>query len=203
MSNKTIKEITEFLDGVAAFKDMSEVQAETWYKGNLNEAKKQTTSEQKSSQRESVKSHKVSRPKPGKMYQFGYNAKTAKTLKYWDKYPLMICLGVTGTHILGVNLHYIPPKQRAEFLDTIMRYSSTKTTSNKTYLKIDYNKIKKHQWVPHMLKQYLFSHVVEVFKEISPKDWGKAMKLPTQEFTYKDTGKSVSAAVAYNDRNKK
>ena len=137
------------------------------------------------------------------MYQFGYNAKNAKKLKYWDKYPLMICLGVTGKHFMGVNLHYVPPKQRAEFLDTIMRYSSTKTVSNNTYLKISYNKIKRHKWVGHMLKNYLFTQVVEVFEEIAPKDWGKAIKLPTQQFTYKDSDRNISATAAYNDRNKK
>ena len=203
MTNKTIKEIKEFLDGISDFKDMSEIQADTWYKNSLNEAKKQTAEERKAEQRKSVKSHRVGGPQPGRMYQFGYNAKTAKYLPYWDKYPLMICLGVSGQHILGINLHYIPPRQRVEFLDTVMRYSSTKTTSNSTYLKINYNKIKKHKWVAHMIKKYLFSHVVEVFQEISPKDWGKAIQLPTQEFTYRDTGRNISAVAAYTDRNKK
>ena len=208
MAKKTKQEeISEFMEGISITKDMSEAQAEKWYNKKLNENKKEArrlaTAERKESQRKSVKTHKVYSPTPGRMYQFGYNAKTAKYLPYWDKYPLMICLGVSGKHILGINLHYIPPKQRAEFLDTIMRYSSTKNTSNSTYLKINYNKVKSLEWVPHMLKKYLFSHVVEVFQEISPKDWGKAIKLPTQDFTYKDTGKSVSATVAYNDRNKK
>jgi len=205
MSKKSEKDIAiaEYMESMSESKQMSEAQAEKWYRKKLNENKKNATEERKAQQRKNVKSHKVSRPNPGKMYQFGYNAKTAKTLPYWDKYPLMICLGVTGKHILGINLHYIPPKQRAEFLDTVMRYSSTKTTSNSTYLKINYSKIKRHRWVSHMIKKYLFSHVVEVFQEISPKDWGKAINLPTQEFTYKDTGSNISAVVAYNDRNKK
>ena len=205
MSKKTEKQIAiaEYMESISDNKDITEAQAEKWYRKKLNENKKLATEERKASQRKSVKSHRVSGPKPGRMYQFGYNAKTAKTLPYWDKYPLMICLGVSGQHILGINLHYIPPKQRAEFLDIVMKHSSTKTTSNSTYLKINYSKIKRHKWVPHMIKKYLFSHVVEVFQEISPKDWGKAINLPTQEFTYKDTGSNISAVVAYNDRNKK
>ena len=205
MSKKTEKQIAiaEYMESISDNKDITEAQAEKWYRKKLNENKKLATEERKASQRKSVKSYRVSGPKPGRMYQFGYNAKTAKTLQYWDKYPLMICLGVSGQHILGINLHYIPPKQRAEFLDIVMKYSSTKTTSNSTYLKINYSKIKRHKWVPHMIKKYLFSHVVEVFQEIAPKDWGKAIQLPTQQFTYKDTGSSISAVVAYNDRNKK
>ena len=205
MSKKSKKQIAiaEYMESMSDTKYMSEAQAEKWYRKQLNENKKKATEERKAEQRKGVKSHSVGGPKPGRMYQFGYNAKTAKYLPYWDKYPLMICLGVSGKHILGINLHYIPPKQRAEFLDTIMRYSSTKTTSNSTYLKINYSKIKSINWVGHMIKKYLFSHVVEVFQEISPKDWGKAIKLPTQEFTYKDSGSNISAVVAYNDRNKK
>jgi len=205
MSKKTEKQIAiaEYMESMSKNKDLTEAQAEKWYRKQLNENKKQATEDRKEKQRKSVKSHRVSGPKPGRMYQFGYNAKTAKYLPYWDKYPLMICLGVSGQHILGINLHYIPPKQRGEFLDIVMKYSSTKTTSNSTYLKINYSKIKSINWVGHMIKKYLFSHVVEVFQEISPKDWGKAINLPTQEFTYKDTGRNISATVAYNDRNKK
>ena len=211
MSNKTIKEIQEYLDGVKAFSEgnaQNVVNANEWYETTLNESKRKTTAETKKalrSDREKIKSHKVSKPTAGKMYTFGYNAKTQKTLSYWDQYPLIICLGVQGNRMYGVNLHYIPPKDRKIFLDIVMKYSSTKKgkVSNSTYLKINAGKIRNIKWVDHMLKQYLFSHVVQTFMEIAPKDWGRAILLKTQQFTTKDTGKSVSASIAYNDRNRK
>jgi len=205
MKNNQLKnELQEYLSGIENFKTLSESAATEWFNENLISEKKRKRASQsdKENSRKSVKTHKVSKPTPGRMYQFGYDAKTAANLPYWDKYPLIICLSVTGTHFQGVNLHYIPPKERETFLDIIMKYSSTKTTSNSTYLKIDYNKIKNIKWVAHMLKLYLFSQVREVFQEIAPKDWGKAIKLPSQQFTYKDTGKNISATAAYNQRNK-
>jgi len=195
---KTIQEITQFMNGVKEFSNWSTVKADMWHTTKIETAVPLNEKGNMSS----VKSHKVDIPKAGRMYSFGYSAKTAKTLPYWDKYPLIICLSVAGNRMQGVNLHYIPPKQRAIFLDIIMKYSSTKTSSNTSYLKINYAKIKNIKWVGHMLKQYLFNHVVQTFEEIAPKDWGKAINLKTQQFTAGDTGKRVSATIAYNDRNK-
>lgn len=197
-NDKIINELQQYLDGVKKVKKGESLT--NWFNNVLVEG---TLEKGTSGRDRGIKTHRVSRPSAGKMYTFGYNAKTAKTLPYWDKYPLILCLAVAGNKMIGVNLHYIPPKQRKEFLDIVMRYSSTKELSNKSYLKITPSKIQHIKWAQHMMKNYLFTHVVETFQEISPKDWGKAIFLKTQQFTAKDTGKNISASVAYNDRGKK
>jgi len=200
-NNEIIRELQEYLDGVREIENSSFANLNEWLEHRLEEGR---IANQKgtSGRDKGMKTHRVAKPRPGRMYTFGYSAKTAKKLPYWDKYPLILCLAVQGNRMVGVNLHYIPPKNRQEFLDVVMRFSSTKELSNNSYLKITPAKVRNLKWVPHMMKNYLFSHVVETFQEIAPKDWGKAIHLKTQQFTAYDKGKNISATVAYNDRNK-
>ena len=129
-----------------------------------------------------VKSRKVGKPAVGRLYMFGYDAKNKDTLPYWDKFPLIICIGVTPTHLLGLNMHYIPPKAREIFLESLLKFASTKVISNKTKLKINWSKIKAFPGAHHMIKMYLASHVKVGFQEVAPKDWHNVIHLQTQQF---------------------
>lgn len=166
---------------------------------NQNPLKSQRKSEEWIvGQMKRVKSHKVARPTVGRMYMYGYDAKNKDTLPYWDKFPLIICLGVTPTHMLGLNLHYIPPKVRETFLEELLKFSSTTTITNKTRLRINWNKVKGMKGANHMIKMYLASHVRLGIMEIAPKDWHNVIHLKTQQFVT-NKGRKVSATRAYND----
>ena len=151
-------------------------------------------------QMQRIKSHRVSRPSIGKMYMFGYDAKHKDTLPYWDKFPLIVCLGVNAKYMLGLNLHYIPPKAREVFLEQLLKFASTTTITNKTKLKINWGRVKGMGGVQHMIKLYLASNVRFGIKEVAPKDWHNVIYLPTQQFVSK--GRNISATRAYNDFHK-
>lgn len=148
-----------------------------------------------------IKSHKVAKPTVGRLYMFGYDAKYKDVLPYWDKYPLIICIGVSPTHMLGLNLHYIPPKAREIFLESLLKFASTTNLTNKTKLKINWSKIKAFPGAHHMVKLYLASHVRLGIMEVAPKDWHNVIYLQTQQFV--SQGRNISAARAYNDRHRK
>lgn len=144
----------------------------------------------------SVRGHKVSRPEPGRIYAFAYDAKHKDTLPYWDKYPLIVFLGVgkqgASTLLYGLNLHYIPPKARQSFLEELLtKYSTTGTITNSTRLKIDWSKVKGMQGADKMIKAYLPSHIQGQITEIKPSDWSNVVLLPLQQFMSK--GKRFSA----------
>lgn len=165
---------------------------------NMNPPKSQKKSEAWiREQMKRIKSHRVQRPNPGRIYMFGYDAKYKDTLPYWDQYPLIVCLGSTATHMLGLNLHYIPPKARERFLESLLKFSSTTTITNKTKLKIDWSKVKAFPGAQHMIKMYLASHIRLGLMEVAPKDWHNVIHLKTQKFVSK--GRSISATRAYND----
>ncbi|ADG60057.1 DNA end protector [Acinetobacter phage Acj9] len=136
-----------------------------------------------------VRGHSVVAPVPGKLYAFIYDAKHKDKLPFWDKYPLIIFLGASrsktaGTALLhGLNLHYIPPKARQQFLEELLKnYSSTGTITNSTKLKIDWSKVKGFNGADKMIKSYLPGHVKGRFVEIKPSDWSNVVLMPLQSF---------------------
>ncbi|UPW39251.1 DNA end protector protein [Escherichia phage vB_EcoM_ESCO47] len=146
--------------------------------------------------KKSVKGHKVAKPQPGKIYAYMYDAKHKDTLPYWDKYPLIIYLGLgkqgSTPLMYGLNLHYIPPKARQQFLEELLKqYASTPTITNNTKLKIDWSKVKGFKGTDKMIKAYLPGHIRGTLMEIAPKDWANVIMLPTQSFQSK--GKRFSA----------
>lgn len=164
---------TRIADAGAAINNKSE----KWFKETLSKG---------------VRGHQVVKPQPGKIYAFIYDAKHKETLPYWDKYPLIIFLGtskssVAGTTLFhGLNLHYIPPKARQQFLEDLLKqYSSTSTLTNSTKLKIDWSKVKGFNGADKMIKAYLPSHVKGRFVEIKTTDWANVVLMPLQRFVSK------------------
>lgn len=140
-----------------------------------------------------IRGHQVSKPSPGKLYAYIYDAKHKDTLPYWDKYPLIIYLGL-GKHNLmyGLNLHYIPPKARQQFLEELLKqYASTPTITNSTKLKIDWSKVKGFAGADVMIKAYIPGNIKGPLVEIKPADWANVIGLPLQQFVSK--GKRYSA----------
>ncbi|HCS4649776.1 TPA: DNA end protector protein, partial [Escherichia coli] len=133
------------------------------------------------------------RPQPGRIYAFAYDAKHKETLPYWDKFPLIIYLGL-GKHNLmyGLNLHYIPPKARQQFLEELLKqYANTPTITNKTKLKIDWSQVKGFRGADQMIKAYIPGNIMGSLVEIAPKDWANVVLMPLQSFYSK--GKRFSA----------
>ena len=67
-----------------------------------------------------------SRPLPGRMFMYFYDPKHKKTLPYYDRFPLIFMVEKAEGGFYGLNLHYLPPKQRAIFFDRLTDYSTNK-----------------------------------------------------------------------------
>ena len=146
--------------------------------------------------KKNIRSHLVSKPTPGKLYAYVYDAKHKDTLPFWDRYPLIIYLGLgkQGNTMLmyGLNLHYIPPKARQQFLEELLKqYANTPVLSNKTKLKINWSKVKGFQGADKMIKAYLPGNIKGSLAEIKPADWANVVMLPLQNFQSK--GKRFAA----------
>lgn len=146
--------------------------------------------------RKSIRGKSVTKPIPGKMYTFIYDAKYKDTLPYWDKYPLIIYLGnwsaKNGNRLMqGLNLHYIPPRARQEMLEDLLVHSNTSTITSKTRLNINWNTVKNMNGSSEMIKNYLPGHIKGQLIEIEPKDWVNVIWMPSQQMISK--GKRYSA----------
>lgn len=147
-----------------------------------------------------IRGHKVTKPQPGKLYAYMYDAKHKDTLPYWDKFPLIIYLGLgkqgSTTLMYGLNLHYIPPKARQQFLEELLKqYASTPTITNSTKLKIDWSKVKGFKGADKMIKAYLPQNIKGQLVEIKPADWANVVMLPLQQFV--SQGKRFSATTVW------
>jgi hypothetical protein len=121
----------------------------------------------------------------GRMYFYFYDPKTKDTLPYYDKFPLVIPIEQYPDGFLGLNLHYISPKQRVLLLDKLSTLLTDHNYDEKTRLRISYDYLAKaskiYQAKP-CIKRYLFSHVQSRFLEITADEWDIAVMLPVESF---------------------
>lgn len=142
---------------------------------------------------------KTATPVPGGIYAFAYDAKHKDTLPYWDKFPLSICLSVRGDRWLSINLHYLPPKMRADILEELLINHANAPTrrsgklNERTRLNINWSKMKNFnpKIAQHAITSYLFTNIKTPIQEVNPADWYMAVGLPLQQFMSK--GKRFSA----------
>jgi hypothetical protein len=121
----------------------------------------------------------------GRMYFYFYDPKTKDTLPYYDKFPLVIPIERYPDGFLGLNLHYISPKQRIILLDKLSNILTDHNYDEKTRLRISYAYLAKASTMfeaTPCIKRYLFTHVQSRFLEITADEWDIAVMLPVESF---------------------
>ena len=78
----------------------------------------------------------------GKMLFYKYDPKFAKKLPYWDMYPLVFPFEKAKGGFYGLNLHYIPPRDRAVLMDELTEYATNNKYDATTRLKLSYDLLK-------------------------------------------------------------
>jgi hypothetical protein len=125
------------------------------------------------------------------MYCYIYDAKTKDNLPYWDRFPLIFPIQLTGKGWYGLNLHYIPLQFRARLLQVLYRVMNNKRYDETTRLKITYKYLMSLGSLDKSLaqvafKEYLTSHVKSRFIYIAPDEWPMAMFLPMEQWQKQD-----------------
>ena len=128
----------------------------------------------------------------GKMYFYFYDPKHKDTLPYYDRFPLVIPIERYSDGFLGLNLHYIHPKQRIILLDKLSEVANNDKFDEKTKLLINYRYLsaasKAFEATP-CIKRYLFTHIESRFLEIPASEWDIAVMLPVESFVGASTTK--------------
>ena len=159
-----------------------------------NSVRSKVTIQKLASQSHSVvKTHRF---RMGRMYIFAYDALYKGTLPYWDASPLMIPIHDNGTHITGINFHYLPIKYRAKLMNALYSFLTNDKMDEKTKLRMTYQVLKassKFKYVKPCIKQYLKSHVKSQLIEIPPQYWEVALFLPVASW------QNANANVVFKD----
>lgn len=123
--------------------------------------------------------------RPGKLYMFRYNPKTKAKLPYYDAFPLTVMLTPPKKEMMGVNLHYLPPKYREIFFASLLSINSDKSLTDNARFKVTYNILKassKFRFFKPCIKKYLRNRIRSEMVIVPPKYWNIAVNLPTEAF---------------------
>ena len=122
----------------------------------------------------------------GRMYFYFYDPKLKDMLPYYDRFPLVIPIERYQDGFLGLNLHYISPKQRVILLDKLSNFLNNHRYDETTRLRLSYDHLKNastiYEGLP-CIKKYLYKQVKSRFLEITADEWDIAALLPTEYFS--------------------
>lgn len=121
----------------------------------------------------------------GSMYNFEYDPKTKGTLPYYDRFPLCIPVQKAKGGFHGLNLHYLHPLLRAQFLDNLLDITNNDKFDRTTKIKMSYAYVKgqtKLRFFKPCFKHYLSNNIGSPLLLIEPADWEIAIFLPTESF---------------------
>ena len=123
----------------------------------------------------------------GKMLFYKYDPKFAKKLPYWDMYPLVFPFEKAKGGFYGLNLHYIPPRDRAILMDQLKEYATNNKYDATTRLKITYNLLKGFGRAVPCVKRYLGTNIRSNTVRINADEWEIAIFLPVERFQKEST----------------
>ena len=121
----------------------------------------------------------------GRMYFYFYDPKTKDMLPYYDRFPLVIPIERYSDGFLGLNLHYISPRQRFFLLDKLSVFLNNHKYDESTRFALSYDVLKNatnaFEGTP-CIKKYLYKQVKSRFLEISADEWDIAALIPYEYF---------------------
>ena len=118
----------------------------------------------------------------GQMLFYKYDPKFAKKLPYWDMYPLVFPFEKAKGGFYGLNLHYIPPRDRAVLMDELKEFATNNKYDATTRLKITYDLLKGYGRAVPCVKRYLGTNVRSNTVRINADEWEIAIFLPVERF---------------------
>ena len=163
-----------------------------WFQGNVRDIRRSPEKFLKEGQ------NFVQRFELGKMYMFMYHAKGHDKLKYYDTFPLTICVRRYPTGFLGLNLHYIAPRYRALLMDGM--YDFFTDYEGDYAFNIRYPAVKsvsRLRWAKPCIKQYQYGYLNSRIVEVQPEHMDLVTMLPSQRFVSKGT--TYNANSIYRD----
>tara|TARA_R110001592_G_scaffold115203_3_gene315532 strand:+ start:430 stop:1020 length:591 start_codon:yes stop_codon:yes gene_type:complete len=137
---------------------------------------------------------------PGSMMLFNYDPKFKKDLPYYDTFPLIFVVGPAEGGFYGLNMHYLPYRQRAMLMDALYDLASNSRYDDSTKLKLSYSLLSKasnYKYFKPCFKHYLNRHVKSRKFLIDSVEWDIALFLPLQRF------QKASSSQVYSDSIKK
>jgi len=179
----SIREVNRILAEYAKQKlDPKSERATRWLAANLSKIQSQMRPDSYGKTKPSVSN--PSALKEGSMIFFGYDPKGKERLPLWDEYPLIVFLKRKGNSILGLNLHYLSPPERATFLNMLIQTVDNPDYHRNppSYINATYNQLKGNKYLRHCIKRYVMSNIKTKVNVIPSDEWKIVTFLPIDRF---------------------
>jgi len=121
----------------------------------------------------------------GKMYFYSYNPKWKNELPWYDTFPLVFPIEKYSDGFLGLNFHYLAPKDRAILMDQLKMFATNKLYDETTKLRLRYNMLKgftRFKRARPTVHRYLTGKVRSKFVLVEADEWEVALFLPVEKF---------------------
>ena len=120
----------------------------------------------------------------GSMYLFSYNPLTKQKMSYYDTFPLVLVTNVTDTKFFGVNLHYVPPRQRLFLIGKILRNFNPRMEDSFKGIDFGYLNTKEGSAIVRPCYRSYFDQRISSINimSIGPEDWMTAARMPLERF---------------------
>ena len=109
---------------------------------------------------------------------FFYDAKTKKTLPYFDMFPLVFPLRRFGDSFTGINAHYLPPAFREDFFNIYNRFAVNDEFDETTLYRMTWSKISRFKIMRPLIRQYSLSNIKSRFLVLNADEVPTALALP-------------------------
>ena len=158
--------------------------AGNWFRSIVNRTKGKFSNETPQtilSQSENL----VSKSVLGKMYFYSYDPKWKNELPWYDTFPLVFPIEKYKNGFLGLNFHYLAPKDRAILMDQLKGFVNNKKFDETTKLKLTYDMLKgftKIKRARPTVHRYLSSKIKSKFVLVEADEWEVALFLPVERF---------------------
>ena len=145
---------------------------------------------------------KRAKPLIGDMCMYIYNPKFKNELPYYDMFPLTIMVQPAKGGFHGLNLHYLSPLIRAQFLDELMGLAPKKLRDDTRLMRLKYDllvKARRFKEFKPCFKHYLVDHVKSRIRRVPMTEWEIAVFLPVDNFkkVNRDTVHRYSRKIIY------
>lgn len=118
----------------------------------------------------------------GLLYTYRYEA---KTVPWWDRYPLILCLEKKPPYMLGLNFHYLPIGFRFALFEALMPLVAPIPVDQLSRIYIVYRRLAadaRYRAFRPALKKYRLDRIRSSVVMISPIEWPVALAYPSQQW---------------------
>lgn len=124
-------------------------------------------------------------PRPGDIMLFNYRPQMRKELPFYDVYPLVLIIKLIPQGFLGLNFHYLHPRDRMKFMVQLYKYERYATKRDDVMLNVKYTTLLNDQklfYYTPCIRKYKSRNVGNLVYKIPAHEWEPVLFLPTEKF---------------------